>query len=721
MASKNYGATPEEWDHFDLILGIGPDLLPVVSNPDAKVSADSKIQGIGKTPSRYNGAGEVVGIAGWTSHQASDKDIARWSRQPDYGICLQTRTVRALDIDVDDTNLVADILGEVFAHRYMPTRRRPNSAKCLLAFTLPGELGKRKMVVDGGIIEFLATGQQFIALGTHPSGARYEWVNDLPAEFPELTLDEFETIWSALAARFATGGVSTGSVSVRKKGDHVALPDPVGDYLREQGLVIAEDRDGALVIPCPWESEHTTGSKGDGSTVWFPAGTNGYDMGHFKCLHGHCDGRGDADYFNMIGYAEDVSGEFDVVAVKAGASEPLPLPKFKRDKYGRIEAVIENVALACRRPDICGMDIRFDRFRDEIMFSAPGRAEWQQFTDQDYSRLRITLERGGFRPIGRELVRDVVLLVATDNPFDSAQEWITGLEWDGVPRVERFLTDYFGASDDDYIRSVSRYLWTALAGRVVSPGIKADMVPILVGAQGTGKSSAVAAIAPAHEFFTEVSFHEKEDDLSRKMRGRLIGEIGELRGLHTKELESIKAFITRTHENWVPKFREFAVQFPRRMVFIGTTNKDEFLADETGNRRWLPVRVDQVNVDQIEQDRGQLWAEGKVLFDRMGIDFREAEGLAEAVHEDHRMIDLWEDVVGKWLDEPDALTGEVPRARYFLRATDVLRGALRMDDKHIGRREEMRIGGVLRNLGYERKKVSDEGVKKWAFVGSGTY
>ena len=135
----------------------------------------------------------------------------------------------------------------------------------------------------------------------------------------------------------------------------------------------------------------------------------------------------------------------------------------------------------------------------------------------------------------------------------------------------------------------------------------------------------------------------------------------------------------------------------------------------------MPVRVGQVNVDQIEQDRGQLWAEGKVLFDRMGIDFREAEGLAEAVHEDHRMIDLWEDVVGKWLDEPDALTGEVPRARYFLRATDVLRGALRMDDKHIGRREEMRIGGVLRNLGYERKKVSDEGVKKWAFVGSGTY
>src|SRR5690606_14634369 len=114
---------------------------------------------------------------------------------------------------------------------------------------------------------------------------------------------------------------------------------------------------------------------------------------------------------------------------------------------------------------------------------------------------------------------------------------------------------------------------------------KADMAPILVGQQGAGKSTAVAAMAPAPEFFAEISFSEKDEDLARKMRGRLVAEIGELRGLHTREQEAIKAFVSRTHENWIPKYREFAVQFPRRLVFIGTTNKDEFLADETGNRR----------------------------------------------------------------------------------------------------------------------------------------
>jgi len=265
------------------------------------------------------------------------------------------------------------------------------------------------------------------------------------------------------------------------------------------------------------------------------------------------------------------------------------LPAFKRDKYGRIEATIENAVKAVACVDFCAMNIRFDSFRDEIMYAAAGDDVFATFSDADYSRLRIRLESKGFKPVGRELIRDAVGLVADNNPFDSAIAWLNALPWDGHPRVENFLRDCFGASDTDYVRAVSLYLWTALAGRVLSPGVKADMVPILVGDQGAVKSSSVAAMVPGVEFFTEISFSEKDEDLARKMRGRLIAEIAELRGLHTRELDSIKAFIARTHETWVPKYREFAVQFPRRLVFIGTTNQDEFLADETGNRRWLPV------------------------------------------------------------------------------------------------------------------------------------
>uniref|UniRef100_UPI003A8FCA00 VapE domain-containing protein n=3 Tax=Salmonella enterica TaxID=28901 RepID=UPI003A8FCA00 len=404
---------------------------------------------------------------------------------------------------------------------------------------------------------------------------------------------------------------------------------------------------------------------------------------------------------------------------RTDVTDPLPLPAFDRDNRGRIEAEILNAVKAVARPDFIGVDIRFDQFRDEIMLAPAGSGQWRPFTDADYVELRMTMAERGFKPVGRELIRDAVLQVSSEQPFDSAITWLGGLEWDGVPRIETFYHTHFGTADTPYTRAVSMYMWTALAGRVLEPGIKADMVPILVGPQGCGKSSGVEALSPDPMFFTEISFAEKDDDLARKMRGRLLAEIGELRGLNTKELESIKAFVTRTHENWIPKYREFATQFPRRLVFIGTTNEDEFLADKTGNRRWLPVEVSKVDVKAIKTDLLLLWAEARETFKRLGgVRFRDAERLAASVHEKYTIKDAWLETVEKWLDTPDMLTEEIPRTRNFLRASDVLRDAIGLNPSHIGKREEMRISNVLQNCGYKRETRRVEGklMKVWVSV-----
>ena len=224
------------------------------------------------------------------------------------------------------------------------------------------------------------------------------------------------------------------------------------------------------------------------------------------------------------------------------------------------------------------------------------------------------------------------------------------------------------------------------------------------------------ALSPDPTFFTEISFAEKDDDLARKMRGRLVAEIGELRGLNTKELESIKAFVTRTHENWIPKYREFATQFPRRLVFVGTTNEDEFLADKTGNRRWLPVEVSSVDVQAIKRDLLLLWAEARETFKRLGgIQFRDAERLGASVHEQYTIKDAWLETVEKWLDTPDLMTNDIPRNCEFLRASDVLRDAIGLNPSHIGKREEMRISNVLQNCGYSRvtRRVDGKLMKVW--------
>ena len=249
----------------------------------------------------------------------------------------------------------------------------------------------------------------------------------------------------------------------------------------------------------------------------------------------------------------------------------------------------------------------------------------------------------------------------------------------------------------------------------MEPGCQADMVPVLVGEQGLRKSTGVKAMAPAGEFFCEINFAEKEPDNARKMRGRLVAEIGELRGLHTVEVERIKQFVTKTHEDWTPKFKEFNTIFPRRLVFIGTTNQQEFLADDTGNRRWLPIKVGRVDVEAIERDRLQLWAEGRDRFLIDGVAWSDAERLARDQHQAHMISDSWEEIVREWLDQVGA-DGVKNAARSFLRLNDVLRFALNFDSKSITRREELRVGRVLKTIGYEKKVVRDDDKKFKAWV-----
>lgn len=175
---QRWGATPEEWANFDLLLGLTPDLLPVVSNPQARVSPKSSLRSLGKTPSQYNADGLVVGIPNWTQRETTAEDIALWQKQADYGICIQTRRLRAIDIDVEDPKLAMSIVGRFERQfgRKLPRRWRENSGKCLLAFLMPGGFPKRSFKVDGGgQVEFLGDGQQFVAAGVHPSGARYQW------------------------------------------------------------------------------------------------------------------------------------------------------------------------------------------------------------------------------------------------------------------------------------------------------------------------------------------------------------------------------------------------------------------------------------------------------------------------------------------------------------------------------------------------------------------
>lgn len=407
------------------------------------------------------------------------------------------------------------------------------------------------------------------------------------------------------------------------------------------------------------------------------------------------------------GFHEHVVAEFPVEAPAVAEPEPEPWPAFERDSKGKILPTVTNAVAGLRRQDFSGVRIAHDEFKDATLIAWGSDSEWRALRDTDYTRLRGVLERRGFKNPGRELVRDGVMQIAEDNRFDSAMQWASSLTWDGVPRVDTFLVTYMGVQPGAYAQSVSRYTWTALAARLLQPGAKCDMVPVLVGGQGTGKSTGVMAMAPESDAYVEVNLEHRDDNLARSLRGKLVGELGELRGLATKDAEAIKAWITRTHEEWIPKYVEFATKFPRRLLFIGTTNSDEFLADDTGERRWLPVGVGAVDVAGIERDRDQLWAEAIVLFKQDGVQWRDALTLAADKHDHYKVSDPWQSAIEDWLaqDEMDSPEGE-PRSSRPFKLENVMLGALGLDAGRQGMREQKRTASVLRRLGFAKRRAT---------------
>jgi predicted P-loop ATPase len=486
-----------------------------------------------------------------------------------------------------------------------------------------------------------------------------------------------------------------------------------------------------IYIRCPWIEEHSSDS-GPTETAYFPADAE-FEQPHFKCLHASHAGKTDADFLSAIGYSqegfEDISEAEVVGALTDGVpsagevAHPLALPPFDRQpKTGKIKPHLNNLLLfldwLCQQ----GEGIRFDVFQDEIRLMTP-QGE-RAFTDADYTRLQAKAESGvsGFAPLNMELLRRAVHLVAQNRCFDSAQEWIARLPaWDGTPRVDTFCRTYLGALESRYATAVARYLWTAMPGRILRPGSQADMAVILVSPQGTGKSSAVRAMAPQRDYYIDLSLSDRDADLARLTRGKTLVELSELRGLHTKEMESIKSFVTRLDSEWVPKYFEMRTVYQRRFIMIGTTNNDEFLGDSTGERRWLPIYVGKQDLEALQRDHAQLWAEGVQLYRTEGILWRDAQTLGAAEHAQFSIQDVWVDLLADWLEREEF--GKKPSTCSFLHMTDILRNGLGLDQKDGGRANQLRAGDAMRKLGYKRetKWIAGRAQKVWMKILPSSY
>jgi putative DNA primase/helicase len=206
-----------------------------------------------------------------------------------------------------------------------------------------------------------------------------------------------------------------------------------------------------------------------------------------------------------------------------------------------------------------------------------------------------------------DVAGQAVQAAARDHVFHPVRDYLTALRWDGTPRCSTWLNVYLGVLSSAYAAAVGeRWLRSAVA-RVMKPGCKADCCLILEGDQGIKKSTALQKMT--EPWFTDEISELGTKDSALQTRGVWVIEIAELDAMKRPDVTRIKSFMSRSVDRFRPPYGRHLIQSPRQCVFAGSVNPGFYLRDETGGRRFWPVRCGQILIDELVRDRNQLWAE----------------------------------------------------------------------------------------------------------------
>jgi predicted P-loop ATPase len=202
------------------------------------------------------------------------------------------------------------------------------------------------------------------------------------------------------------------------------------------------------------------------------------------------------------------------------------------------------------------------------------------------------------------------------SPSMKPLEYLTGLEWDGTPRIDGWLSRYMGATADGsapgYLTAVGSKWLIAAVARIFLPGCRADSILILEGEPGSGRSSALRILGG--EWFTDELHVSGSKDSAMQLEGYWIVEIPEMGSMLKAEVQTVKTFAARLVDRYRPSFSSNVIEVPRACVFAGQVNPGEYLREDAGSRRFWPIGCGRIDLDGLQQDRDQLWAEAASRF-----------------------------------------------------------------------------------------------------------
>ena len=278
--------------------------------------------------------------------------------------------------------------------------------------------------------------------------------------------------------------------------------------------------------------------------------------------------------------------------------------------------------------------------------------KFRALEERDLDHIQLWLQELGLVHIGPQVAYQAASVTARQRSYHPIRHWLSGLKWDNVPRIEAWLHKTYGVELNEYTKSISRWFLISMIARVMSPGAKVDYMMVLEGLQGKCKSESLRALVGDEYFSDSLPENVGSKDASLSLRGMWLIEAGEMGHMTKSEVDTLKAFVSRRHEFYRPPYAKVYVKEPRQCVFAGTTNKSQYLRDETGARRFWPIKCVSVDLEWLKVNREMLFAEALAEFNLGARWWPDEQFESEHIkpqQEERYQSDAMEEVVTTWL------------------------------------------------------------------------